>query len=205
MSFRRSMLCALVLAFGLAAAAPAHAIDDCPTLNMTVTAQLSNDPGFEGLYKYTVTGSWDVTRFGLSHVDFFLALKNLECICDPRVVKFGMPAGTSTGINAQGPCIEQYEGVYNCMGDPSIPAELAAPTIKFNPVTLNCDPGVAGSGTWVFYSPFHPAPFSIYPHAVAIKHGQEVCLGDLVGQMPQGDCTTPAAAKSWGSLKAIYR
>jgi hypothetical protein len=202
MSFRRILLSVLVLA---ALAGPASATDDCATLSMTVTAELSSDPGFEGLWKYTVTGSWDVTRFGLSHLDFFLALKNLECICDPRVVKFGTPAGTSTGINAGGPCVESYAGVYNCMGDPSIPAELAAPTIKFNPVTPDCEPGVSGSGTWFFYSPFSPAPASFYPDAVAVKHGQEICLGDLFGQMPLGDCTTPAAAKSWGSLKAIYR
>jgi hypothetical protein len=196
----------LLLALGscLAVTTPALAVEDCATVSMTVSAQLSNDPGFEGLYKYTVTGSWDVTRFGVSHIDVFLALENLECICDPRVVKFGSPAGTSTGSNENGPCTSIYTGLYQCMGDPSVPDELHAPTIKFSPGDA-CKPGVTGNGTWSFYSPFPPAPFSVYPDAVAIKHGQGVCTGDLVGQMPMGDCTTPAVPVSWGSMKAMYR
>ncbi len=179
----------------------AFAVVDCPTVNMTVTASLSSDPGFEGLYKYTVTGNWDVTRFGVSHIDFFLALESLECVCDPRVIKFASPAGTSTGV---GGCTVTYTGIYNCMGDPAIPAELRAPAVKFEP-DAGCEPGVLGSGTWTFYSPFPPAPYSSYPDAVAIKHGQDTCLGDLSGQMPNGDCTTPARASSWGQVKAVYR
>ena len=175
-------------------------------MSMTVTAAPSNDPGFLGLYKYTVTGNWNVNQYGLSHIDFFLALKNLECICDPRVVKFPLPAGTSTGMNAGGACVSTYDGVYNCKGDPSIPAELRAPTIKFDPPNgTTCEPGVSGSGTWTFYSPFPPAPFSVYADGVAIKHGQQVCTGNLAGQMPMGDCTTPAQAMSWGGVKGLYR
>ena len=189
----------------LVAAHPALAVEQCASLSVTVTAQLSNDPGFEGLYKYTATGSWDVTQFGLSHIDFFLQLKELECICDPRVVKFPDPAGTSNGQGNNGPCTVQYEGVYNCMGDPTVPAELQAPTIKFNTDSNNCEAGTTGSGTWVFYSPFPPAPFSIDPEGAAIKHGQQVCVGQLAGTMPMGDCSTPAQATSWGHMKAIYR
>jgi hypothetical protein len=200
-----TMSAALLLASTLAIAPPAAAVDDCASVSMTVTAQVSTDPGFEGLYKYTVTGSWDITQFGLSHIDFFLALKNLECICDPRVVKFGAPAGTSTGSGDAGPCTVNYEGIYNCMGDPTVPVDLRAPTIKFNAINGTCEAGVTGTGTWVFYSPFPPAPYTVYPDGVAIKHGQAVCTGDLAGQMPMGDCTTPAEAKSWGGVKAIYR
>ena len=63
----------------------------------------------------------------------------------------------------------------------------------------------SGTGTWVFYSPFPPAPYSVDPEGAAIKHGQQVCLGQLAGTMPQGDCTTPAQTRSWGGMKAIYR
>jgi hypothetical protein len=196
----------LVLGLLLAFAAPARAVDDCASVSMTVTASQPNDPGFEGLYKYTVTGSWDITQFGLSHIDFFLALKNLECICDPAVVKFPLVPGTSNGSSEAGPCTVYYDGQYNCMGDPTVPQELRAPTIKFNANDDNgCEPGVTGTGTWTFYSPFPPAPYAVYPDGVAIKHGGQVCTGDLVGQMPLGDCSTPAEAKSWGGVKAIYR
>lgn len=201
---RRSIPLFLSVA-GLLLARPVLAVDDCATVAMTVTAQPSNDPGFEGLTKYTVNGSWDVGQFGLSHVDFFLALKNLECICDPRVVRFPAVAGTSTGVSAAGPCVVPYTGAYNCKGDPSIPAELRAPTVKFNKVEGTCETATTGTGTWTFYSPFPPAPYSVYPDGVAIKHGTQVCTGTLVGQMPMGDCATPARATSWGSMKATYR
>ena len=201
----RNWIRLFVLAGCLSFAGPALAVDECAELSVTVSAEPSTDPGFEGLYKYTVTGSWDVTQFGLSHIDFFLQLKDLECICDPAVVKFGTPAGTSNGVSDDGPCIVNYEGLYFCMGDPSIPAELAAPTIKFNSINGDCEPGTTGTGTWVFYSPFPPAPFSVDPEGAAIKHGQQVCVGQLAGTMPMGDCSTPTRAMSWGSVKANYR
>ena len=202
-------LCSLVVAACCAfpaVRAEAQSSGDCAVVAMQVSAQQSTDPGFVGLWKYTVTGSWDVTRYDLSHIDFFLGLANLECICDPRVVRFGSPAGTSDGLSASGPCTALYYGQYLCKGDPSIPDELRMPTIKFQPdETIGCEPAVRGTGTWVFYSPFPPAPFSVYPDAVAIKHGRGTCTGDLVGTMPMGDCTVPSRAATWGGVKAIYR
>lgn len=195
----------LMVAGCLVIAQPALAVEDCAELSVTVTTQISNDPGFVGLYKYTVTGSWDVTQAGLSHIDFFLQLKDLACICDPRVVQFGAPAGTSDGVGNGGACTVFYEGEYNCKGDPAVPSELAAPTIKFNSINAECEPGTTGTGTWVFYSPFPPAPYSVDPQGAAIKHGGEICFGQLAGTMPQGDCTTPARTTSWGGMKAIYR
>lgn len=192
-----------LVAICLFAARPAAAVTQCAELSMTVTAAVSTDPGFEGLYKYTITGTWDVTQFGLSHIDFFLTLKDLECVCDSRIVKFPVPGGTSTGVPA--PCTVLYEGEYNCKGDPSVPSELNAPTIKFNAVAGSCAPGVTGSGTWVFYSPFAPGPYSVDPEGSAIKHGQGVCVGELAGTMPLGDCSTPANTTSWGNMKALYR
>ncbi len=201
----RRLIRLCLIAATLVVARPAHAVDDCASVTMTVSAVVSNDPGFVGLYKYTVTGSWDIQQYGLSHIDFFLTLKELECICDPRVAQFAAPAGTSDGSGLAGPCTVFYEGKYNCKGDPTVPPELRVPTIKFNALSADCAPGVTGTGTWTFYSPFPPAPYSVDPEGVAIKHGQQVCLGALAGTMPMGDCSTPAESQSWGGVKAIYR
>jgi hypothetical protein len=199
------VLAVFVGAILVGGALPAAAVDECADVSMTVTASFPNDPGFEGLYKYTVTGCWDITQFGLSHIDVFLALKSLECVCDPRIVKFPDPAGTSDGEGDVEPCVVSYEGVYNCMGDPTVPAELKAPTVKWNTLDGDCEAATTGCGTWVFYSPFSPQPAAVHPDAVAIKHGQQVCVGDLTGQLPMGDCTVPTRATSWGSMKASYR
>ena len=202
---RRSFLLFVALAT-MAFARPASAtVPTCATLEMTVTAELSTDPGFEGLYKYTVTGCWDVSQFGLSHIDFFLQLKDLECICNEGVVKFPTPGGTSDGVSDEGACKVTYTGIYNCKGDPTVPAELNAPTVKFDADEGDCEPGVTGCGTWVFYSPFQPGPYSVDPEGAAIKHGQDVCLGTLKGTLPVADCSTPAGPTSWGNVKALYR
>src|SRR5262245_50379466 len=56
---------------------PASAqVSDCVSVSMTVSAAHSVDPGFEGLWKYTITGTWNVGQHALSHVDFFFALEN---------------------------------------------------------------------------------------------------------------------------------
>ena len=56
----------------------------CDSLSMDVTAELSNDVGFEGMYKYTVTGSWAVSGAeqgeGLSYLMFSLGAA-CPCIC----------------------------------------------------------------------------------------------------------------------------
>ena len=128
-----------------------------------------------------------------------------KILTDPRVIKFPTPGGTSTGTSDAGPCTVYYTGVYNCKGDPTVPAELQAPTIKFNTDDGPCVTATTGTGTWVFYSPFAPGPYSVDPEGAAIKHGQGICVGTLSGTMPMGDCATPATAKSWGGVKAMYR
>ncbi len=179
---------------------------DCASINMTVTSEVSTDPGFVGMYKYTVTGSWDVTKFGLSHLDIFIALGNCACRCNDQLFKFAYPAGTSNGWNqTTGLCTALYEGEYLCNRDPSIPSALAGPTVKFDTIDNGCSPMTTGSGSWAFYSLFPPAPYTVYADAVAIKHGQGTCTGALSGTLPVCDCTVPATPSTWGHLKSTYR
>ena len=182
-------------------AVPARA-GDVACVSGTVTVSQPNDLGFEGLYKYCVTASWDVGQFGLSHIDFFLELANCECACDAGLVQFATPSGTSNGEPE--PCTVEYEGEYLCTGDPSIPDDMNGPVVKHNAISEDdCEAGTAGTGTWCFYTSLPPAPVS--GHAVAIKHGQEVCYGQIVGQLPMCQCSTPAHHSSWGRMKAVYR
>ena len=190
----------------LALPARAQLSGDCASVQMTVTAAITNDPGFVGLYKYTVTGSWDVTRFGLSHLDIFLEMQDCPCRCDNRTFRFKQPAGTSNGYNqTMGLCTALYAGEYLCTRDPSIPASFAAPLVKFDAEDNGCSPTTFGAGTWFFYSPFPPGAHQVYVDAVAIKHGQGVCTGNLTGTLPVCDCTVPSAPATWGKLKSTYR
>ncbi len=188
------------VALGLA---PAPARATC--VSGTITAELSDDPGFPGYYKYTLTLSWDLEKHELSHLDFFLALENCECLCDPRFIEFGAVAGHSESVTDGVACDSDYHGEYVCMGDPSLPSSFWAPAVKFEPEDQSCGGGVTGSGVFCFYSLMPPYDLPVLPGGLAIKHGQDICVGDLAGQIPTCDCALPNRASTWGEVKASYR
>jgi len=196
-------LYALLLCSGLAlssVASPAAA--QC--VSGTVTVSVSSDPGFLGLYKYCVTTSWNLGVHDMSHLDLFLGLPDCPCICDPVFIRFASPAGSASPADQS--CNLDFEGQYVCKGDPSLPPAMNGPAVKFLPDTSStCDPLLAGSGTFCFYTPMPPAAPTTHSNALAIKHGTEVCYGDLVGSLPICDCALPAQGATWGRVKSTYR
>lgn len=179
----------------------------CLSVSMTVTASPSNDPGFEGLWKYTLSGSWDVGQRALSHMDILLMLGDCPNLCDPGLVVFGSPAGLSTGEDSLGvACALEYTGSYLCEGDPSIPPNLREPAAKFEPVNgEGCSSMTEGSGTWIFYSVLPPGEDVLHEDVIVIKHGNQACTGDVSGRLPI--CVPPTAVEveTWGRVKAIFR
>jgi hypothetical protein len=134
-----------------------------------------------------------------------IGLNDCACVCDPRLFKFGLPAGSSTGVNGGGSCLVPYTGAYACKGDPSIKDQTTGPALKFMPDETLCSTDETGSGTFVFYSPLPAGGPQVSPNAIAIKHGNATCYGPLVGRLPICDCSVPAQAASWGRVKDIYR
>ena len=198
-----SLHLALLLLLMIPFASPAQA--QC--VSGTVTAEQTNDPGFVGLWKYCVNVEWNLGRFELSHLDVFLELENCECVCDPRLIKFGEPAGWQTGEYEDGQnCILDYFGEYACKGDPSSPDAMNGPAVKFEPDEISaCPPGISGSGSFCFYSPMPPSPPAVHANGLAIKHGQQVCYGTLEGVLPTCDCSLPTHRSTIGVIKATYR
>jgi len=198
-----------VLCCALLLARPAHAqsivYTPCQQLTAQVAVSSSLDPGFVGLYKYTVTLTLNVGTHDPSHIDVLIGLNDCSCICDPRLFKFAAVAGVSTGVNASGGCQVPYAGSYVCKGDPSIKGTTTGPAIKFIPDETLCSTDEMGSGSFVFYSPLPPGAAQVVPNAIAIKHGTSTCYGPLVGPLPICDCTVPTQATSWGKIKDIYR
>ncbi len=199
-----ALLCGALL---LPRPARAQAIVYTPCQQLSAQVAVSNavDPGFVGLYKYTITVAWNVGSHDPSHVDLLIGLNDCSCICDPRLFKFATIAGVSTGVNASGGCQVPYAGLYACKGDPSIRGTTTGPAIKFTPDETLCSTDETGSGTFVFYSPLPPGASQVSPNAIAIKHGTATCYGPLVGPLPICDCSVPAQAASWGRIKDIYR
>ncbi len=190
-----------VVLFGLLIVVPAAA--DPPCITGSITAAPSTDPGFENLWKYTVTWDWNTSK-GLSHADVFVILENLECRCHPGLIRFPDPAGTSDGETpGETACQAVLVGEYVCMGDPSIPEPMNAPAVKFEHADdPECEPGKSGSASACFYTVFPPAPYTVITGGLAAKHGTNTCLGDLSGTPPLGDCALPTVPTTWGTLKS---
>jgi hypothetical protein len=193
-----------VLALALLISAPQPGwSQEC--ISGTVTVSISTDPGFDNMYMYCLEVTWDLGRHDLGLLDIFLQLENCECICDPRFIQFSDPAGSSSSSGDYGNCDNDFYGEYVCVGDPSLPELMMGPAIKYDPKPATCAPGLIGTGLFCFYSPMPPGPATMVPDGLVIKHGQQVCAGDLLGILPICNCYLQQEPGTWGQLKATYR
>ncbi len=180
---------------------------NCVSIDIGVTAELSVDPGYEGLYKYTISGSWDYgdVPYAVSYLMFSLGTE-CPCLCDSSIsiVSFPTIAGTSTGEDNHGdPCEARYRGMIECSGL----LETDDVVVKYEVLGEFCLPVNTGTGTWVFYSSMPPLPWAEYPDAVYVKYNDAICTGTLTGQLPDCYECVPVSVEeqSWGALKSIYR
>jgi hypothetical protein len=200
---RRSLTFLSLLALLCLLAAPQVSLAQCSS--GTLTAEITTDPGFEGLYKYTLTLDWNFPMYALSHPALFLDFEACECACDPGVALFGTPAGHTTSEEDGLVCENDWFGEYVCTGDPSLPGTVNGPAVKWDPDETLCTPGTVGSGTLCFYTPLPPAASLTHTGAIALKHDTEICYGDIVGTMPICDCTVGVEATSLGKVKAEFQ
>lgn len=167
-------------------------------------ASVSWDKGFEGYWKYCLTISWDVSKFGgkpqdLSHISMLLGLESCLRACTSGYFAFPDTAGSNT--TSEG-CVVHYYVEFDCKGDPTIPDQV--PTIKFEPYSGACEPGTSGTATMCFYSLAPPKPTTTSPSSVWIKFGLNVASGSLEGALP--NCispTNPVEESTWGAIKSL--
>jgi hypothetical protein len=202
----------LLLAGFIAIAVTDTNAQTCDSLSFDVSAELTYDPGYEGLYKYTISGYWEVSGveqgWGLSYLLFSLGT-SCPCLCDSTldVIYFPDPAGTSTGIDniTEEPCEVIYQGYLECNGLEDITTD---DVVKFEvPDNQTCEPTHYGTGTWIFYSTMPPLPWDEYINAAMLKYGEMMCWGDISGQLPNCfECVPTSVERStWGKIKSIYR
>ena len=207
----RLIILLLLVGFISVATADASA-QTCDSLSFEVSAELTSDPGYEGMYKYTISGYWGVSGveqgWGLSYLLFSLGTE-CPCLCDStlEVIHFPDPAGTSTGIDTdtEEPCEVVYLGFVECNGLEDITTD---DVIKFEvPDNQTCEPIHYGTGTWIFYSTMPPLPWDEYVNAGMIKYGEMMCWGNISGQFPDCYQCIPVSTEdsSWGRIKSIYR
>ena len=196
-----------LVVIGILALLPVNlSAQNCDLIEIEVTAELSVDPGYEGMYKYTISGNWEVD--GVDAVSYILYSLGAECpcLCDSSIgmVEFPNTAGTSTGENNRGDaCEARYNGFVECSGL----LETDDIVLMYEVFGAGCDPVEIGSGTWIVYSTMSPLPWAEYPGAVYVKYGNNTCTGTLTGQLP--DCLEcmPVSVEqdSWGAIKSLYR
>jgi hypothetical protein len=160
--------------------------------------------GFEGYFEYCYHIYWDTTEYGgngLSHSTVYLALAECVCACDTGYFDHRIPAGVGIG---DGGCDVDFLSEFDCEGDPHFP--VPGPTMKFEPVEGECEPGTVGWMHVCYYSLFPPTESTVFTDHLAVKFGQNVELGPLEGVLPYCECD-PSATQvlSWGTLKSLYR
>ncbi len=195
----RAILAALVCTCLFVSSAFAQCVDG------SITSALQTSGPFAGLWKYTLTVSWDLPQ-GLSNIAMQCEWE-CEGICQAGWA-FESPAGTGDGIASDGgtpgECTVPFAGMFDCMGTPS--QGLIGPTVKWDALDNidpenPCEAGPTGMATVCFY-------VDLPPHAsdvplIVIKNGQQVCTGTIAGQCPS--CPVSVEESVWGDVKVRYR
>lgn len=189
----------------LALAIPAFAAATTPMCNIagTVTAARNTDPAWPA-WKYTMVINYDTgNRYQLSHLDVLLDVAGGTCSCQNFYDTLVLPPVIGQSGTA---CKTYYTPEINCQGDPSIP-NLSGIALKLNPTTTSCDPGTAGTATFVFYSRLSPGIIDEEALTLADKSGKTYCFGHLTGAFPAMPCDPMGTedSETWGSLKGMYR
>jgi hypothetical protein len=169
-------------------------------------AWVSDDAGFEGYWKYSMSIGWDVSEYSdpahaTSHVSILLGLDNCLDVCKDGYFAYPDTVGAGTG---EGPCTVYYYLEFDCAGDPTVPDPV--PTIKFEPYPSYCEPDIVGTASVHFYSIAPPDTESTAPAYVWIKFGQYVERGTIEGVLPMCvDITVSTETSAWGAIKSLFR
>lgn len=204
-TYRNPILPALGLLVVLAALAgpSAPALAKC-FIGGEITAERNHDPQYPA-WKYTAVIEWDtVSQYALSHLDILIDTETGSCTCyeiSSALTWWGV-AGHAVGEEG---CEVDFEASIECNGDPSIP-DLYGILLKFEPISLECEPGPVGTLTVFFYSEMPPAPIDEEVLLLFDKFAGLYCSGYLSGYFPSLACnpvdTEPA---TWDVLKSLYR
>ncbi len=169
-----------------------------------ITSVLQTTGPFVGLWKYTLTVTWDLPQ-GLSNIAMQC---DWQCaaICQAGWT-FDSPAGTGDGIASDegtpGECTVPFAGMFDCMGTPS--QGLIGPTVKWDALDnidpMNpCEAGPTGTATVSFYVDLPPHDSDV--PVIVIKNGQQVCTGTIQGKCPS--CPVSVESSDWSDVKDLY-
>ena len=183
----------------LVAAGPGFA---SPEIWAEGTVSASNDPGFEGYWKYCYEVHWTGLPHAVSHIEIVLCPPgDCGCDCEPEFFAFADTVGSGEG-EEEYQAVHYYGGLEDS-GDPS--TGLEGMLLKFEPYEGIYEPGLEGSAILCFYSVAAPV-FDIYPDRIGTKFGGEYLLGWLDGPLP--GCRhgfSPTEQNTWGYVKGLYR
>ncbi|MFO7655288.1 MAG: hypothetical protein R6X25_15925 [Candidatus Krumholzibacteriia bacterium] len=159
-----------------------------------------------GMYRYTLEVAWDTgSPYALSHFNVLIDPPGGACACGDvaSALAWESPAGTS--VSPPDICTVDFDAFIECDGDPSVPGDEGI-ILKFEPREDDCEPGASGSGTFVFYSDYAPAPVNEEGMFLLDKHAGFACPGLLTGVFPGLPCDPVSArATSWSGIKQTFR
>jgi hypothetical protein len=177
----RSYLFALAIGGLALAAAPAAAGN---TIHGTSEVEITADPGFAGLYKYTLHLTWDLRYGGQHSSHFYVRMGGLTETCEANTVVFGDPAGTAPGDDQGVPCDAAFGGEYFCKDLPWFPHFDQIAFAKFEQLDTDCQLPGEGSGTFSFYTHLAPGIPGEHRYTVGMRQGFSLAIGHIEGPLP---------------------
>jgi hypothetical protein len=202
---------AFLLVFSLTGVA--IACDEC-VLEGNIEAEWNSEQPDLGLWKYTMTLTWDTGYYSIDYIMLFLDELDQNCTCEEieALISFPVPAGNSEA----GPDYPDHwhtcdwEGSVECVDNPCLPDRGIY--MRFDP--YNCGgnppdhghPGCCGGGIFFFYSDYPPTDVSVPNMFFKLGEFFDACEGQLTGVFPALPCDpTPSEVDSWGGIKTLYR
>ncbi len=141
-------------------------------INGIIEADMNPDQNGLGIWKYTLTVTWDTDHHGVSHIDL---LVDDGVNCDGQDLVDGLAfediVGTSDGDPSG--CTVEYFALLEGNGDATHP-DIDGPIIKFEYVEdQGCEPASTGTAVLCFYSDYPPGDIDEPNLFIADKHAQD--------------------------------
>ncbi len=150
----------------------------------TSEVEVTNDLGFEGLYKYTLHLTWNLEHVGFEKARFYVRLGELTEDCESGTILFADPAGTTAGMNGGEVCEAVYSGSYLCKDLPWFPWQDQVSAVAFEQEEASCHVDQTGSATFFFYSSLPPEAAGLHRFRVGMRRGWHVAVGSIQGSLP---------------------
>ena len=161
------------------------------------TAEITDDPGYEGLYKYKLIVLYKLNDFETApEAEFVLDIDLFPPSCNSGSVLFNSPAGVSFFGDSEEDmpdyehghgCVVEYDGAFDCDPEPTLNTGEVGATVTFSSIPGECVIDDRGVGVFYYYSAVEPGGFGLFRKDITINADGVSKSGPVIGVLPEID------------------